>query len=89
MTVAGPLAQRLEQGTHNPLIAGSNPAGPTISRFSSKTNRHIWGNPIPRLYAAGEVCGGVQGSNRLGGNATTDCVVFGRIAGMNAGKEKS
>ncbi|MFB3924568.1 MAG: flavocytochrome c [Syntrophales bacterium] len=48
----------------------------------------IWGNPIPRLYAAGEVCGGVQGSNRLGGNATTDCVVFGRIAGMNAGKEK-
>ena len=25
----GPLAQRLEQGTHNPLVAGSNPAGPT------------------------------------------------------------
>ena len=49
----------------------------------------IWGNPIRRLYAAGEVCGGVQGSNRLGGNATTDCVVFGRIAGTNAGKEKS
>ncbi|HVO67229.1 MAG TPA: flavocytochrome c [Syntrophales bacterium] len=49
----------------------------------------IWGNPIPRLYAAGEVCGGVQGSNRLGGNATTDCVVFGRIAGTNAGKEKA
>jgi len=48
----------------------------------------IWGNPIPRLYAAGEVCGGVQGSNRLGGNATLDCVVFGRIAGTNAGKEK-
>lgn len=48
----------------------------------------IWGNPIPRLYAAGEVCGGVQGSNRLGGNATTDCIVFGRIAGANAGKEK-
>ncbi len=48
----------------------------------------IWGKPIPRLYAAGEVCGGVQGSNRLGGNATTDCIVFGRIAGTNAGKEK-
>ena len=26
----GPVAQRLEQGTHNPLAAGSNPAGPTI-----------------------------------------------------------
>ena len=26
----GPIAQRLEQRTHNPLVAGSNPAGPTI-----------------------------------------------------------
>ena len=26
----GPVAQWLEQGTHNPLVAGSNPAGPTI-----------------------------------------------------------
>ena len=25
----GPVAQRLEQWTHNPLVAGSNPAGPT------------------------------------------------------------
>ena len=25
----GPVAQRLEQGTHNPLVAGSNPAGST------------------------------------------------------------
>ncbi len=28
--VSGPLAQRLEQGTHNPLVAGSNPAGPIL-----------------------------------------------------------
>ena len=27
----GPVAQRLEQGTHNPLVGGSNPSGPTIS----------------------------------------------------------
>src|ERR1700682_170286 len=26
---AGPLAQRLEQWTHNPLVPGSNPGGPT------------------------------------------------------------
>ena len=26
----GPVAQRSEQGTHNPLVAGSNPAGSTI-----------------------------------------------------------
>ncbi len=48
----------------------------------------IWGQPIPRLYAAGEVTGGVHGSNRLGANATPDAVVFGRIAGTNAAKEK-
>jgi hypothetical protein len=28
--VKGPIAQRLEQGTHNPLVAGSNPAGPIL-----------------------------------------------------------
>ncbi len=27
----GPVAQRLEQGTHNPLVGGSNPSGPTKS----------------------------------------------------------
>lgn len=48
----------------------------------------IWGAPIPRLFAAGEVTGGIHGSNRLGGNAIPDAVVFGRIAGTNAAKEK-
>eukprot|EP01125_Pyxidicula_operculata_P001058 TRINITY_DN1093_c2_g1_i1.p1 TRINITY_DN1093_c2_g1~~TRINITY_DN1093_c2_g1_i1.p1 ORF type:complete len:1151 (-),score=306.48 TRINITY_DN1093_c2_g1_i1:55-3507(-) len=38
-------------------------------------------NPIKGLYAAGEVTGGVHGKNRLGGNALTECVVFGRIVG--------
>ena len=44
---------------------------------------------IPRLYAAGEVTGGVHGTNRVGGNATVDCIVFGRNAGINAAKEKA
>ena len=48
----------------------------------------IWGQPIPKLYAAGEVSGGVHGTNRLGGNATASCIVFGRIAGINAASEK-
>lgn len=39
---------------------------------------------IPGLYAAGEVTGGVHGANRLGGNAITDIVVFGRNAAQNA-----
>ncbi|HHY78416.1 MAG TPA: flavocytochrome c [Clostridiales bacterium] len=44
------------------------------------------GNVIPGLYAAGEVTGGIHGSNRLGGNAVADTVVFGRIAGESAAK---
>lgn len=44
------------------------------------------GKPVVGLYAAGEVTGGVHGWNRLGGNAITDTVVFGRIAGANAAK---
>ena len=42
------------------------------------------GTAIPGLYAAGEVTGGVHGANRLGGNAVSDFVVFGRIAGEEA-----
>ena len=42
---------------------------------------------IEGLFAAGEVTGDIHGTNRLGGNAITDCVVFGRIAGANAAKE--
>ncbi len=43
--------------------------------------------PIPGLYAAGEVTGGIHGANRLGGNAITDISVFGRMAGTNIAKE--
>ncbi|BBO83784.1 urocanate reductase [Desulfosarcina ovata subsp. sediminis] len=46
----------------------------------------IWGKAIPKLHAAGEVTGGIHGSNRLGSNAIPDCIVFGRIAGTNAAK---
>ena len=39
---------------------------------------------VPGLYAAGEVAGGMHGSNRLGGNSLTDLLVFGRRAGAAA-----
>lgn len=42
------------------------------------------GKPIPGLYAAGEVTGCTHGTNRLGGNAYTDIMVFGRIAAQQA-----
>lgn len=41
------------------------------------------GKVIPGLYAAGEVTGGIHGSNRLGGNAIADIMTFGRTAGTN------
>lgn len=42
------------------------------------------GTPIPGLFAAGEVTGGIHGLNRIGGNAGTETLVFGRIAGEEA-----
>ena len=41
---------------------------------------------LENLYGAGEVCGGVHGANRLGGNALADTQVFGKIAGENSAK---
>jgi succinate dehydrogenase / fumarate reductase, flavoprotein subunit len=39
---------------------------------------------VPGLYAAGEVAGGLHGSNRLGGNSLSDLLVFGQRAGRAA-----
>ena len=50
---------------------------------------------LPGLFAAGEVAWGVHGANRLGGNALTECAVFGTLAGRSAveicqnGREKT
>jgi len=49
------------------------------SRVIGKT-----GKPIPGLFAAGEVAGGVHGANRLGGSSLLGCVVFGRVSGDSA-----
>lgn len=46
------------------------------------------GKVIPGLYAAGETTGGIHGSNRLGGNAIADIMVFGRTAGTSAAQGK-
>ena len=41
---------------------------------------------LKNLFGAGEVCGGVHGANRLGGNALADTQVYGKIAGESASK---
>jgi flavocytochrome c len=40
--------------------------------------------PIPNLYAAGEVTGGIHGASRLGSIAIPDCLSYGRVAGAKA-----
>ena len=45
---------------------------------------HRGGARVPGLFAAGEVSGGMHGSNRLGGNSLSDLLVFGRRAGLGA-----
>jgi fumarate reductase flavoprotein subunit len=39
---------------------------------------------IPGAFAAGEVAGGIHGSNRIGGNAVADIIIFGSLAGHHA-----
>lgn len=41
---------------------------------------------VPGLFACGEVAGGVHGANRLSGNACTQFLVQGRVAGRAAGR---
>ena len=45
------------------------------------------GQVIEGLFAAGEVTGGIHGTNRVGGNAVPDALTFGRIAGETATKK--
>lgn len=63
----------------------STPGGLTINENTQVIDRH--NQPIGRLYAAGEITGGVHGTERNGGCSWTDCVVFGRIAGREASSE--
>ncbi|PSM52266.1 flavocytochrome c [Campylobacter blaseri] len=51
---------------------------PKAEVISADTNK-----PIPGLYAAGEITGGVHGAVRLGSMAIADCLTFGMIAGEN------
>lgn len=63
----------------------------TMGGVAINTNAQVLdtnGKPIPGLYAAGEVTGGLHGKNRIGGNAIADALTFGNIAGISASQNK-
>src|SRR5262249_55592786 len=60
---------RVDAEPQRPTVPGRFPAGP---------------GAVAGLGAAGEVAGGLHGSNRLGGNSLSDLLVFGRRAGLGA-----
>ena len=75
LTTAPYYAIKIAPGIHHTM------GGVKIDTAAQVINTE--GKPIPGLYAAGEVCGGVHGGNRLGGNAVADIVIFGRIAAQS------
>ena len=46
----GRLAQRLEQGTHNPLVEGSNPPAPTNLPMTNNNTNHRDVNQVPKNF---------------------------------------
>ncbi|MBQ9345799.1 MAG: FAD-dependent oxidoreductase [Oscillibacter sp.] len=86
--------ERNEDGTYNVDSYNLDDTVMTIRMMAPSTHhtmggvrvdvdRHVLdadGNPVPGLYAAGEVTGGIHGGNRLGGNAIVEIFVSGRTA---------
>lgn len=83
------LTQSLESGPYYALKVTPG-IHHTMGGLKIDNSTHVLteqGTIISGLYAAGEVTGGVHGGNRIGGNAVTDIIVFGRIAGQMASGE--
>lgn len=59
----------------------------TMGGVKINTNTEVLkkdGQPIPGLFAAGEVTGGLHGQNRIGGNSVAEIIIFGRQAGIKS-----
>jgi succinate dehydrogenase / fumarate reductase flavoprotein subunit len=67
-------AEPMEVGPTCHYVMGGVEVGPDTGAASH----------VPGLFAAGEVSGGMHGSNRLGGNSLSDLLVFGNRAGLGA-----
>ena len=83
------LTKRIDQGPFWACYTGMT-VHHTMGGLNTNVKAQVldWtGAVIPRLYAAGEITGGIHGTNRVGGNAVLDCFVFGQIAVENASQE--
>jgi len=57
---------------------------PTLHYQNGGVESDPWGKTnVDSLWVAGEVSGGIHGKNRLMGNSTLDCLVFGRRTGIS------
>ncbi|MGG3508726.1 flavocytochrome c [Paenibacillus lautus] len=59
----------------------------TMGGVKINTNTEVLdkdGKPIPGLFAAGELTGGLHGQNRIGGNSVAEIIIFGRQAGIKS-----
>ena len=90
---AGYITQRLPSMYHQfKELAGVDitkepmEVGPTAHYMNGgvRVDADTTATAVPGLFAAGEVAGGLHGGNRLGGNALSDLLVFGRRAGQHA-----
>ncbi|MDL2234949.1 flavocytochrome c [Christensenellaceae bacterium OttesenSCG-928-L17] len=83
---AGSLKSRLDAPNYY-AVRIAVAAHHTLGGIAINTDAQVLNSarePIPGLFAAGEVTGGVHGASSVAGSNLTDAVVFGRIAGANA-----
>jgi len=80
----------IHQFTHNSYYPDKVLVAPTAHFFMGgvEINENCE-TKFDGLYAAGEVCGGAHGANRIEGNAITETLVFGTIAGGRAATRAS
>ena len=79
-----PPVQGAGRRRHHQGADGDRPDLPLRDGRRGGRPRHRARPTVPGLFAAGEVAGGMHGSNRLGGNSLSDLLVFGRRAGLGA-----
>ena len=82
--VDAPPVQGAGRRRHHRRADGGRPDLPLRDGRRRGRPRHRRDAACPGLFAAGEVAGGMHGSNRLGGNSLSDLLVFGRRAGAGA-----